>query len=133
MEDALAVIDPEIIGESFPRRHRVSCMLLAHWIRLCAVSAGCPLRCRHARSGSLVRESREGERARTSVADDLCHAGLLRGWGVELGQLGEGASTFAVAYVVHKATVPVRIPLTIALVPIIARVLRRGGPPPRVS
>eukprot|EP00694_Reclinomonas_americana_P003861 EC790936.1.p5 GENE.EC790936.1~~EC790936.1.p5 ORF type:complete len:56 (+),score=10.71 EC790936.1:315-482(+) len=54
---------------------------------------------------------------------------MMRSIGVDLGSLGEGASTFLVAYVVHKATLPVRAPLTLIVVPILARVLRR---PPKV-
>ena len=43
------------------------------------------------------------------------------------GELGSGATTFVVAYAVHKAFAPVRISITLACAPLIVRYLRRKG------
>jgi outer membrane receptor for monomeric catechols len=40
---------------------------------------------------------------------------------------GAGASTFMVAYFVHKLMAPIRISVTLTITPIIVRVLRARG------
>ena len=41
--------------------------------------------------------------------------------------LGSGATTFVIAYAVHKAFAPVRISVTLACAPLVVRYLRRKG------
>ena len=41
--------------------------------------------------------------------------------------LGSGATTFVIAYAVHKAFAPVRISVTLACAPLLVRYLRRKG------
>lgn len=38
--------------------------------------------------------------------------------------MARGAGDFAIAYIIHKATMPIRVPITLAVVPIVARVVR---------
>ena len=40
---------------------------------------------------------------------------------------GAGASTFMVAYFVHKMMVPIRISVTLSITPIIVKILRARG------
>ena len=42
-------------------------------------------------------------------------------------ELGSGATTFVIAYAVHKAFAPVRISVTLACAPLLVRYLRRKG------
>jgi len=42
-------------------------------------------------------------------------------------ELGAGASTFVIAYAVHKCFAPVRISITLASAPFIVRALRARG------
>jgi hypothetical protein len=43
--------------------------------------------------------------------------------GIEVGNTGERVGTFAIAYAAHKALSPVRFPPTVALTPVVARIL----------
>ncbi len=52
--------------------------------------------------------------------------GMLAKAGVE-SRLAQGASTFVVAYAVHKVFVPVRMGITLTCTPFIVRYLRRVG------
>lgn len=50
------------------------------------------------------------------------------------GKVAAGASTFVVAYAVHKVFAPVRIGITLGSAPLIVRFLRQRGflkPPPK--
>lgn len=42
-------------------------------------------------------------------------------------KIGTGASTFVIAYSVHKVFAPVRISITLGATPFLVRVLRRKG------
>lgn len=57
--------------------------------------------------------------------------GLLSQMGVSSemlnSRLASGASTFLVAYAVHKLLVPIRVSITLGSVPFIVRYLRRVG------
>ena len=65
--------------------------------------------------------------------------GVLQGFGVSetvlKSGLAAGASTFVVAYAVHKVFAPVRIACTLTCTPFIVRYLRRVGflKPPRTK
>ncbi|KRX03731.1 hypothetical protein PPERSA_04239 [Pseudocohnilembus persalinus] len=48
------------------------------------------------------------------------------GFNVKLGDNQQMMSDFALAYVVHKATMPIRVPITLGVVPIVAKILKRG-------
>lgn len=54
--------------------------------------------------------------------------------GIEVGNTGERVGTFAIAYAAHKALSPVRFPPTVALTPVVARLLGKetddGQKPP---
>lgn len=42
-------------------------------------------------------------------------------------KVGAGASTFVIAYTVHKVFAPVRISITLGATPFIVRILRKRG------
>ena len=48
---------------------------------------------------------------------------LLARVGIKVGDTGEKFGTFALAYAAHKALSPVRFPPTVALTPVVARLL----------
>jgi len=66
-----------------------------------------------------------------AVASGLDIPGYLTQWGIggDLlnSKLASGASTFIVAYAVHKIMAPIRISITLASVPFIVRYLRKVG------
>lgn len=49
--------------------------------------------------------------------------GLLAKVGIEAGDTGEKAGTFAIAYAAHKAASPIRFPPTVLLTPVVAKIL----------
>ncbi len=50
--------------------------------------------------------------------------GLLAKVGINnVGDAGEKAGTFAIAYAAHKAASPIRFPPTVLLTPIVARII----------
>ena len=53
--------------------------------------------------------------------------GILNYFGMEVSKKTAGFSTLAIAYLMHKLFLPLRIGLTIGGVPVIARYLRRKG------
>mmetsp|Transcript_38993 Transcript_38993/g.79504 ORF Transcript_38993/g.79504 Transcript_38993/m.79504 type:complete len:195 (-) Transcript_38993:638-1222(-) len=50
-------------------------------------------------------------------------AGLLSKVGIEAGDAGEKAGTFAIAYAAHKAASPIRFPPTVLLTPVVAKLI----------
>jgi hypothetical protein len=52
---------------------------------------------------------------------------LCSRFGIEVGNTGERVGTFAIAYAAHKALSPVRFPPTVALTPVVARILGKEG------
>ncbi|XP_063228568.1 uncharacterized protein LOC134534226 [Bacillus rossius redtenbacheri] len=71
----------------------------------------------------------------TAVSSGLDMAHWLGQLGVDAGQVAAGASTFVVAYAVHKVFAPVRIGITLACTPFIVRYLRGVGllKPPKAT
>ena len=55
----------------------------------------------------------------------LSHLGI--GDKIQQSQLATGASTFVVAYAIHKVFAPVRIGITLSSTPLIVRYLRLKG------
>lgn len=49
--------------------------------------------------------------------------GLLSNVGIEAGDTGEKAGTFAIAYAAHKAASPIRFPPTVLLTPVVAKLI----------
>lgn len=49
--------------------------------------------------------------------------GLLSKLGIEAGDSGEKAGTFAIAYAAHKAASPIRFPPTVILTPTVAKII----------
>lgn len=49
--------------------------------------------------------------------------GLLSKVGIEAGDTGEKAGTFAIAYAAHKAASPIRFPPTVLLTPVVAKLI----------
>ena len=49
--------------------------------------------------------------------------GLLSNVGIEAGDTGERAGTFAIAYAAHKAASPIRFPPTVLLTPVVAKLI----------
>jgi hypothetical protein len=49
--------------------------------------------------------------------------GLLSKVGIDAGDNGEKAGTFAIAYAAHKAASPIRFPPTVLLTPVVARII----------
>jgi hypothetical protein len=49
--------------------------------------------------------------------------GLLAKIGIEAGDTGEKAGTFAIAYAAHKAASPIRFPPTVLLTPVVAKLI----------
>ena len=49
--------------------------------------------------------------------------GLLSRVGIEAGDTGEKAGTFAIAYAAHKAASPIRFPPTVILTPVVAKLI----------
>lgn len=43
--------------------------------------------------------------------------------GIEAGDSGEKAGTFAIAYAAHKAASPIRFPPTVLLTPVVAKII----------
>lgn len=61
-----------------------------------------------------------------------CHSGVdvdkvLEYFNVQMSVATKGASTFAIAYILHKLFLPVRATITVASVPLIVRWLRARG------
>eukprot|EP00956_Cyclotella_meneghiniana_P003460 scaffold4212_cov67-Cyclotella_meneghiniana.AAC.6 len=50
---------------------------------------------------------------------------LLAKVGITAGDTGEKAGTFAIAYAAHKAASPIRFPPTVALTPVVAKLIRK--------
>jgi hypothetical protein len=50
-------------------------------------------------------------------------SGLLKNIGIEAGDAGEKAGTFALAYAAHKAASPIRFPPTVLLTPVVAKLI----------
>lgn len=48
---------------------------------------------------------------------------LLSKVGIEAGDSGEKAGTFAIAYAAHKAASPIRFPPTVLLTPVVAKLI----------
>nr|CAB3244435.1 protein FAM210B [Phallusia mammillata] len=61
------------------------------------------------------------------VSSGIDVVGLLAKVGIELSGIVSGASTFVIAYAVHKIAMPVRVSITVVSVPILVRYLRRIG------
>ncbi|XP_046403464.1 uncharacterized protein LOC124169041 [Ischnura elegans] len=62
-----------------------------------------------------------------AVSSGLNVVDILNHLGMGSGTVAKEASTFAVAYIVHKAFAPVRISITLGATPFIVRYLRRVG------
>jgi len=54
-------------------------------------------------------------------------AALLAKVGIEVNNTNESVGTFALAYAAHKALSPVRFPPTVALTPVVAKLLKKEG------
>ena len=50
-------------------------------------------------------------------------AGLLSNVGIDAGESGEKAGTVAIAYAAHKAASPIRVPPTVLLTPVVAKLI----------
>lgn len=48
---------------------------------------------------------------------------LLARVGIDAGDAGEKAGTFAIAYAAHKAASPIRFPPTVLLTPVVAKLI----------
>lgn len=48
---------------------------------------------------------------------------MLSKVGIEAGDSGEKAGTFAIAYAAHKAASPIRFPPTVLLTPVVAKLI----------
>ena len=48
---------------------------------------------------------------------------LLEKIGIQAGDTGEKAGTFAIAYAAHKAASPIRFPPTVLLTPVVAKLI----------
>jgi hypothetical protein len=59
----------------------------------------------------------------SSVGVDL--KGVAVFMGLDLGSLGSTAGTFAIAYLIHKATAPIRLGITIFLTPYVVKMWNR--------
>jgi len=73
------------------------------------------------------------------VSNGVDVPGLLGKLGIDASATAEKAGTFAIAYAAHKAASPIRFPPTVALTPVVARLLGKapkeegegkGGPEP---
>nr|CAD7589371.1 unnamed protein product [Timema genevievae] len=62
-----------------------------------------------------------------AVSSGLDVAKILTSLGISAGEVAAGASTFVMAYAVHKVFAPVRISITLASTPFIVRYLRSVG------
>ena len=51
-------------------------------------------------------------------------AGLLRNFGIDASSTTEKGTTVAIAYACHKAASPIRFPPTVALTPVVAKLLK---------
>ncbi|KAL7533658.1 hypothetical protein ACHAXR_005372 [Thalassiosira sp. AJA248-18] len=59
----------------------------------------------------------------TLVDNGVDVGGLLSKVGIEAGDSGEAAGTFAIAYAAHKAASPIRFPPTVLLTPVVAKII----------
>jgi len=50
---------------------------------------------------------------------------VLAYFGIHMGNSGSGAGTFAIALICNKAIFPIRLPITLAVTPIVARYIKR--------
>ena len=62
-----------------------------------------------------------------SVSNGVDVAGLLGKIGIEPSQNAQTGGTFAIAYAAHKAASPIRFPPTVALTPVVAKMLGKDG------
>ena len=62
----------------------------------------------------------------TLVSNGVDVAGLLGKIGIEPSQNAQTGGTFAIAYAAHKAASPIRFPPTVALTPVVAKMLGKG-------
>ena len=67
-----------------------------------------------------------------SLSLSLSHSGLdvdkvFAYFNIESSGTKKGASTFAIAYILHKVLLPLRVTVTVASVPLIVRQLRARG------
>ena len=63
----------------------------------------------------------------TLVSNGVDVAGLLGKIGIEPSQNAQTGGTFAIAYAAHKAASPIRFPPTVALTPVVAKMLGKEG------
>ena len=63
---------------------------------------------------------------RELVSNGVDVAGLLGKIGIEPSQNAQTGGTFAIAYAAHKAASPIRFPPTVALTPVVAKMLGKG-------
>lgn len=62
-----------------------------------------------------------------AVSNGVDMASLLGKVGIETSTSAQTTGTVAVAYAIHKAASPIRFPPTVALTPVVAKFLGRGG------
>lgn len=62
-----------------------------------------------------------------AVSNGVDMAALLGKIGIETSTSAEATGTVAVAYAIHKAASPIRFPPTVALTPVVAKFLGKGG------
>ena len=65
--------------------------------------------------------------AQGRVSPGVDVAALLSRIGISVSDTNERVGTFAIAYAAHKALSPVRFPPTVALTPVVARLLGKDG------
>ena len=63
----------------------------------------------------------------TLVSNGVDVAGLLGKIGIEPSQNAQTGGTFAIAYAAHKAASPIRFPPTVALTPVVAKMLGKDS------
>jgi len=61
----------------------------------------------------------------TAIRYGVDVSSVLAYFGIHLGNSGSGAGAFAIALICNKAIFPIRLPITLAVTPIVARYLKR--------